>query len=440
MPTVLARDSLVRHVSVIDRPPTWRGTSLRVSYVFLEREPSGTELYDVYDWALRENLANARVISPFTLQWSSLFNPRFYHAAARAGRAPNDALESVGTVTTAQGLQQLWFESVIFLASVTLSAAIVQSRFSAGTLASKYDRLWQAGGYALEGMIPGLDGQALQGSVLDLSRSTTLPDLDRLLAIRRGFETVLARVGGSASVTETLLTTQPLSAELRARFGFLDDLKARLGSELECVIVYGSSIDSANFADFDLVLVVKDSEAVLRLLANTSPTFGGKELNVGVYSAAELWQMQLLSGDNLADYGLCLHGEARVPVKSTADLMLRNLSFGMVRQRQQLGMIGPAMTDALQPGDDRRNLYEYFVKIPANIAKGTFGVMNERLPKDAVHAWLQRECGFATTAMQTLAGNGEPGRALAASAVATGATLRALNDRFTIVRPASETP
>ncbi|MFF5790608.1 hypothetical protein ACFY5D_01025 [Paeniglutamicibacter sp. NPDC012692] len=156
---------------------------------------------------------------------------------------------------------------------------------------------------------------------------------------------------------------------------------------------------------------------------------------MGVYSADELWRMQCLSGDNLADYRLCIYGETRVPAKTPTDLLMRNLSFGIVRQRQQLGMIGAALADLPRPGDDRQNLYGYFTKIPANIAKGTFGAMNQRLTKEEVHEWIESLCGFRTAHMQQLATDGDPGLALAESAVATGAVLRALNDKFKVVRP-----
>ncbi|MHA7304838.1 hypothetical protein ACX80E_06290 [Arthrobacter sp. TMN-49] len=268
-----------------------------------------------------------------------------------------------------------------------------------------------------------------------MAHSSELAELDRLLAIRRCFEEVINLLEGPSSVTEVQLAQGNIPAELRPRFAFLDDLKELIGSGLECVVVYGSSVNSENFADYDLVLVVKEPEAVLRRLHGTSPTFAGKELNVGIYSAEELWRMQCLSGDNLADYGLCIYGETRLPAKSTADLMMRNLSFGMVRQRQQLGMIGPALANQSSPGDDLHNLFEYFVKIPANIAKGTFGAMNQRLTKDEVHEWLESLCGFRTLEMQRLAKDGDPGRALAESAVATGAALQALNERFNVVRP-----
>ncbi|MHA7271050.1 hypothetical protein [Arthrobacter sp. HLT1-20] len=424
----------VREVIAVDRPPTWRGTPFRVSYIYTDREVSGAELLDIHRWAAGEHLESPRVISPFSLQWASVFHPRFYRAAVRSGVSAGYPMAPVQGQFDDSALQRLWLESVMFLASVTLSAAVVQSRYSSGTLASKYDRLWQAGKYASMGLIPGLSGESLMDEVQSMAHASDHSDLDRLLAIRRCFEEIINHLDGPRSVSEVRLSHGHVPLELRPRFAFMDDLRDMIGSDLECVVVYGSSINSHNFADYDMVLVVKHPETVLRKLHGTSPSFAGKELNVGIYSAEELWRMQCLSGDNLAGYGLCIYGETRVPAKAVPDLMMRNLSFGMVRQRQQLGMVGAAMAHQPNSGDDLHNLFEYFVKIPANIAKGTFGAMEQRLTKNQVHEWLEQVCGFRTPQMQRLVRGGDPGLALAESAVATGATLRALNDRFSIVR------
>lgn len=424
----------VREVMAVDRPPTWRGTPFRVTYIYTDREVSGAELLGIHTWAAEEHLENPRVISPFSLQWASVFHPRFYQASVRSGISAGSPMAPTQGQFGDGALQRLWLESVMFLASVTLSAAVVQSRYSSGTLGSKYDRLWQAGRYASMGLIPGVSGQTLTDEVNAMAHSSDIADLDRLLGIRRCFEEIINHLDGPGTVTEVRLSHGEVPLELRPRFAFMNDLKERLGPELECVVVYGSSVNSQNFADYDLVLVVKHPETVLRKLHGTSPSFAGKELNVGIYSAQELWRMQCLSGDNLASYGLCIYGEARVPAKSTPDLMMRNLSFGMVRQRQQLGMVGAALAHQPDSGDDLHNLFEYFVKIPANIAKGTFGAMDHKLTKNQVHEWLESVCGFRTPEMQRLVGEGDPGLALAESAVATGAALRALNERFSVVR------
>jgi hypothetical protein len=439
---------VVADVCLVERAPTWRREPLTLSYVFLNVEPSGQELVDVYRWASEEGLANPRVISPFTLGWSAVFNPRFHRAVSRypltrlrVDDTADVVLPTGSRLNTAGSLTRFWLESVVFLAGVTLSAAIVQSRWSAGTLASKYDRLWQVGRLAQLGELPGIAADQLLDQVLDLVDDSAITDLERLLTIRRLFEAVVSRLGTEVSAEPALLHPKPMASTLAARFGFVDGLKDVLGSALRCVVVYGSSVSSEDFADYDLVVVSDRPEDCLRSLAGTSPTWRGKELNMSVYSPRELWDMQRLSGDNLADYGVCLYGEVEVPCKPVAELLIRNLSFGVVRQRQQLGMIGPALSDeAREPGDDRRNLYEYFVKIPANVAKGTFGAARHRLPKEVVHEWLRLNCGFDTTRMQELARTGNAAAALADSAVATASVLRVLNDQFDVVQIRNSSP
>ncbi|MFF5790609.1 hypothetical protein ACFY5D_01030 [Paeniglutamicibacter sp. NPDC012692] len=203
----------------------------------------------IYRWAAEHHLENPRVISPFTLEWSSVFHPRFYRAATGTGASTVPSLEPVEANGTDSSPQRLWFELVVFLASVTLSAAIVQSRFSSGTLASKYDRLWQAGRFMSTGLVPGLRGQTLMDDVVAMAHDNEVSDLDRLLAIRSRFEEVISHLRGPESVTEASLLRSEVSAALRPRFGFLEELQHELGAQLECVIVYGSSVNSKDFAD-----------------------------------------------------------------------------------------------------------------------------------------------------------------------------------------------
>ena len=146
--------------------------------------------------------------------------------------------------------------------------------------------------------------------------------------------------------------------------------------------------------------------------------------------------MQYLSGDNLSEYGVCIWGELEVIRKQIPDLLARNFSFGVVRQRQQFGMLSRelASTETLSP--DRKNLYEYFVKIPANVAKGTFGAVGERLPKERIHDWLLSTIGFNAPASQNLASSGKVVQALASSSLATGHSLRELNKALGVVKTA----
>lgn len=427
----------VLDVRTVHRERTWRLTPFVLSYILLASEPSGAQLAAVYRWALKRRLPNPRVIAPSVLQWSSLFNPRFY-AAVNNDRSPGSQMAVAAApplhVNVKDGERlsdsptRFWVESVLFLATVTMSAAIIQSRWSPGTIASKYDRIWQAADLAAAGVLTGLEGSSVRDAVSDLVAQTELGDLDRLIVIRRLLEHTIQAI--SVAPTAQAITMRPtrLPSHLADRFGFVDELTALAGTDHQAVIVYGSSTSGDDFADYDVIVVSRYPEEMLRSLAGRSPSWRGKELNIGVYSPTELWRLQLLSGDNLASYGVCISGEVDVPVKARGHLLLRNLSFGAVRQRQQLGMVGEAIRCPQGiVGDDRRNLYEYFVKIPSNVAKGTFGAVGDRRSKRQVYKWVRNQVGYDTAAQQGLVLAGRPGKALACAAVATGGVMREAN-------------
>lgn len=436
MPVTSAPEEVLS-VSVEQRPPTWRPTPLALSYIQVSAELAGGRMHDICCWAMANGYPNPRVVSPFLLGLSAMFNPAFYRAAAArhgAGAASPARQCCHSPLSAAANREPFRLQSVLFLSAVTLSAAIVQSRWSPGTVASKYDKLWLAGQLAEDGVAPELRALGLQARVLELAADPAMPDVERLLAVRALFETAIGILGAPAEAREATMQAD-IGMACSDRFGFVEHLQESIPG-LEAIIVYGSSLSSDNFADYDLILVCAEPAAALRALAGTSPVWNGKELNVGVYSRAELWRMQLLSGDNLSDYGVCLLGTATVPYKPVAELLARNMSFGLIRQRQQLGMIAAALAPPVplhDGGDDRRNLYEYFVKIPANIVKGTFGASGVRMSKESVQAWLHAECGFDTAAQQKRVAAGHAGSALAEAAAATGQALRVLNDQFTIV-------
>jgi hypothetical protein len=73
------------------------------------------------------------------------------------------------------------------------------------------------------------------------------------------------------------------------------------------------------------------------------------------------------------------------------------------------------------------------------VAKGTFGAMGNRLPKEAVLKWLRDEVKFDAPLEQQRAVS-DPVRPLAASALATGAVLETLNERLKLVHPVEFVP
>jgi len=424
-------------VQTVTHGETWRCVPYSLSYVILFEEPSAEQLLSYYRWALNAGLENPRIISPSVLAWSSLFQPSLHSAvAARAKTLRVPRMRFVGGSPAACGdahrLRTFWLQSVVFLAAVTMSAAIVQGRWSRGTIESKFDRLWQA---AMSTALPStVDAAALKSQIIRLSTAQQ-PSIELLLAIRRLFmDLVIALAEGVEAERVIACSAKAIDEE---RFGFASGLAEWLPG-LTGIIVYGSSLTGLDYADIDAVLVVEDAELVLRTLENRQLEWGGKELNVSVYTEAELWRMQLLSGDNLADYGMCIFGEVPLPQKQVADLLARNLSFGIVRQRQQLGMLARALIDQPHDNDDRRNLHHYFIKIPANVAKGTFGAVGNRRSKQDINEWLRLRTGFDTEIEQRIVLKGRAAAPLASSSLATMNALRELNAELNIIEPEPE--
>ena len=410
-------------LEAVTHAASWRETTYTLTFVQVDRELDGQQLLDVCHWAHDIGLDNPRVITPRFLAWSSLFQPTL--SVARRGVGPLGSRVEIGRFSCEPHL--LWLQSMVFLAGVTLSAAIVQGRWSCGTLESKFDRLWQAA--SAKAFPTALDRESLRKKVIDLARRDQKP-IETLLTLRREFLLLAGEL--SAEVPSVSVEVSCDRSIDTRRFGFVDELVSRLPGTL-CLIAYGSSVSSENFADIDLVLIADDAEVTLRLLENRCPSWRGKELNISVYAQSEFKQMQLLSGDNLADYGYCIFGKAAVPQKERSTLLARNLSFGIVRQRQQLGMVASAARALASDGDDRRNLYDYFVKIPLNVAKGTFGGAGLRRSKEDMNRWLFEKTGFDTAREQSLAGASGPTLPLARAAVATGEALVHLNKELDIL-------
>lgn len=416
------------------RPPTWREKPYMLSYILVNREIYAKELIGLLRWAVDSELPNPRVITPELIRWSSLFHPRFFKSVHTDCPILVEPLKWIDHSLSADfhALSRLWLQSVLFLSGVTLSAAIIQHRFSSGTIGSKLDRLWDAGTLSTSGLAKELTPLKLHDSVSTLA-SHNSDEVTRLLEIRETYMKVLELIAPRTGTLEVMRKSFSLSYP-DGRFEFINELRNKLGDGLRAVVVYGSSVSSDNFADIDAAVIVDDPYSALLQLAGTSPAWIGKELNLGIYSPPEFLTIQHLSGDNLSDYGVCVWGEVEVVRKQIPDLLARNFSFGVVRQRQQLGMLSREVASTEALGTDRRNLYEYFAKIPANVAKGTFGAVGKRLPKEQVHDWLLSTIGFNTPKSQNQASSGEEVRALASSSLATGHLMVELNKTLGVVR------
>jgi hypothetical protein len=433
--------------TIVEMPPDWRCSEpTPYTFVFTTGELSASETRQYVQAMVSSGAANPRLFTPHAVALASLFHPTFW-LSLEAGRKLSGVPHRLGYTRlliepTAQVPTGWYFlQSLLFLTAVTLSAAIIQTRWSRGTIESKLSRLWQAGTLAESLGLEPLRRLALQDRVRELARRMNPPSIALLLELKAIFTEALASVLIPSHARTKTLSPTPLDGAQRAKFGFVDVLEDLLGPNLEVVIVYGSSVTSETFRDYDLILVVHDPCVALERLAGKNPTHNGIELNIGVYGRSDFWCYQLASGDNLFDHALCLKGELEVPHKSVADLLARNYSFGFIRLRQLLGMAAFATQETLHtPEDDKRNLYGYFAKIPLNVAKGTRAAVGQLIDKTSIAAWVQREIGYDLATMELWCAAGRAGDAIATSAWCTQRVIELLNEEhstYTVVGGAS---
>lgn len=427
----------------LEMPPSWRGSKPGyVTFVFTEHTPSRQLYRDFYALCVRGHVPNPRLITRETLEYASLFHPLFFRAVTRMAddNTPfGKWLQSVQAYTgllqcenvCVMGTPHFWLQSTLFLAGVTLSAAIVQSRWSEGTVVSKLDHLWRAGIVAENNGMEALHALDLCGKVRQFAQALPECDESLIMKIKHTYSQALAAVAEGFACRYVPLEAQPLSPELQQRFGFVDMLKDKLGGNLQCVIVYGSSVQSSQYDDYDLILVVKDEEDALRRFTATSPCYNGRDLNMSIFSEEHFRIYQSMSGDNLPDHGICVYGKTMVPIKEAGDLMMRNYSFGFVRLRQLLGMAAYAASQRIEADDDdKTNLFNYFIKISLNVVRGIRGVTGESLKKEDVIEWMAHTLGYDIAEQKILCRESSD-YALADAAWATQAVL----DWYTTNRP-----
>jgi len=409
--------------------PSWRGEDVGRTYSFFvtAEEVDRDRFVAACAEAQASGLENTRVFTPAMLDWASIFHPAFFAAMSR--HHPRHFRGLRLCVPTSPNLRVVdpsyWLQSMLFLAGVTLSAALIQNRFSPGTLASKLDRLWQAGAVAEGRGMETLNALKLRDRVLDFAQRLDRPE-EVLFDLKDCFSEALSAMARSIPVEAEELREVRLSSEMRDRFGFRSDLSAAIGPKMQCMIVYGSSVNSPTFADYDVIVVTPDRNDALRSLRRLAPAYRGVELNISVFEPEEFWNYQTISGDNLSHHGLCICGEAIVPKKSEADLLARNYSFGFIRLRQILGMCATANSAGV--GDDGRlSLYGYFAKIPLNVARGILGAKGISVTKEELLGWASSSLSYSPTGV----GSGIA-TDMAVAAWATHRTMAHFNDRYCI--------
>jgi hypothetical protein len=433
---------------VVVMPPNWREQEpVRFTFVVYEEELSREELRRFFEISAALELPNARPISRRLLELASIFHPLFYMSfTSGRGRAcvEGELADFIDRLhpyclkldldsTTSAASAEYFAQSLLFLAGCTLSAAVIQNRFSEGTIDSKLNRLWQVAQYAERFGYTKFQALKMEDFVIECSRHTEAGPVAQLIEIKKAYGKALASLSDGLRVKRCAVRQESLSTADQVRFGFIDDLRDRLGANLQCVLVYGSSVTSLAFADYDLVVVVKDAGQALGRLAGANPAYMGKEINLSVYDLEDFITFQAMSGDNLNHNARCLYGEAEIPIKPDRDLMIRNFSFAFIRLRQLLGMAGYLARQKTHGGlDGQTNLYEYFVKIPMHIMKGVRSVAHEPISKEYINSWTASELGYDLTDQMALIRARRFTEAIANAYLATHSVISHLNDRYQI--------
>jgi hypothetical protein len=428
-------------------PPMWKERDPVPFHFFLfEDDLSPPELHAFFGECAQRGIPNPRPISRDLLELASLFHPLFYRSftsgrgRARARVDLGRFLDGIGGCRVKFSIESqldvasvhYYLQSQLFLAGCTLSAAIIQNRFCADTLTSKLTRLWQAAAYARRHGLAGLGAADLEAFVIDCDRRANDSAHDRLGEIKKAYGRALTALTAGISYRRVAVRADVLDGEQRERFGFRDVLRDLLGDDnLRCVIAYGSSVTSKDFADYDSIVLVRDAGEALARLAGTAPTYRGRDINLGVYDESDFVSFQLMSGDNLDHNARCIFGEGEIPVKPANDLMVRNFSFAFIRLRQLLGMAGYLAIARLHPGLHlQSNLYEYFIKIPMHVMKGVLSIAREPIAKDHINRWTAASLGYDLADQASLVETGRMQDAIANAYHATRGVVSHLNSRF----------
>jgi hypothetical protein len=428
---------------VVYMPPGWKELfPIPYTFVYTSTELTADDYVDFFRCCISNQISGARLFTPRTLQYASCFHPSFYHAVKKNwSGAASDQPDGIylSTLKMNEHISQeldfpsvkYWLQSLVFLAGVTLSAAIIQNRWSTGTLESKLNRLWQLAEFK---DLPGLESLQelkIEEFVLKCGDQLTSNPKHVLKDLKIFYSQVLKNLSTDIPCVKKELKKIKLTASQKERFGFIKDLQSMLGKNMQCVIAYGSSTNSVQFADYDLIIVVKNISLALDNIAGVLPQYKGLELNISLFDETDFDHYQLASGDNLANHALCLYGSVMVPHKPASDLVARNYSFGFIRFRQLMGMASH-YGNITSNTDDKLNLLNYFIKIPMNVFKGIQGCYSTIGTNEEVKEWAKTTINFDVNAQQLKAKEGYSMDSIANAAWATQEVMHWFDKKYTI--------
>lgn len=397
---------------VVRQPPLWdRADPELYTYALYDAALDATQLLRFFEAARELQLANPRPIPRPLLDASAAYHPAFFRAMTGAPRMSCDV-----------PAQLLHLRSRIFLAGCTLSAAIVQLRYSTATVRSKLRHLW-IGCKNARLVELGIDAERFERRIIDVATRPT-DDISRLIALKDLYhEALRALFRAEQPMPIARLNGASLTAQEQERFGFVPELRTRLGGDLRALVVYGSAVSGESFGDYDVIAVVGDTHRSLRMLSGTNLTYGGKPLNLAVYDDEGFSLYQRACGDNMDSNARCVFGEADIALKPRDALIARNFSFGYLRMRQLLGMAAHlALQDT--PPNDRVELFEYFLKVPMHIYKGIAALAGEPVDKERLRALLAERWGYDLDRERRAVADGDAVSAMCRAFLATAAVLK----------------
>lgn len=429
----------VGHDTVV-MPPNWRNEgTVTYTFFFTKSELQKEKHVEFYAICKKHDIVNPRLFTPELLRFSSLLHPSFFHSLKTKKHhlqsytdtlVPFKIQRTTSNVVPVDSVRY-YLQSLLFLTGVTLSAAIIQNRWSYGTIESKLNRLWQAGKIAETSALDDLAALNICEFVLQIAEKRFTNPLECLFELKFFFSKILNVLFKEVKMEMRTLTPTPLNDAQIQRFGFVDQLKEVLKDNLQAIILYGSATNSEQFSDYDLIIIVKDLKAGLEVMAEKSPEYNGIELNISLFDKTDFTTYQLASGDNLMDHALCLYGEAQVPHKPENDLLARNFSFGFIRFRQQMGMAAHVnKNDQLE--DSKVNLYNYFIKIPLNVSKGIMGCSGSVTNNELLKSWFIDQMAFDVEALKEKSLHGNHAEAIAIASWATCEVMKYYNKKLAL--------
>ena len=400
---------------MVTQPPLWdQAAPERYTYALYDHDLDEEQLLRFFQTARVLGLVNPRPISRSLLGSAAAYHPAFFRAMTRTASEQDDAER-----------QLLHLRSRIFLAGCTLSAAIVQLRYSPATIRSKLRHLWIGMRHA-RAMGLEVDSAAIEDAIIDVATSGA-HDVDRLIALKDLFQAALRTLFATHVAWDEKATDESLlTAGERERFGFVDELRELLGVGLRAILVYGSSASGDAFADYDVIAVVDDAHRGLRMLTGRDLHYRGKPLNLAIYDEEGFRLYQLACGDNLDANARCLFGGLKLLLKPRDALLERNFSFGYLRMRQLLGMAAHLAASDDRRVADRAELFEYFIKVPMHIYKGIVAVRGEPVGKDRLRGLLRERWGYDLDRQRDAIARGDAVAAMCRAYLATRAVLKDL--------------